>query len=403
MTRLAVLPTFEVGQIVDVRRIVNNEISRAKIIEKRISSGTKDEFEYYVHYENCDKRLDEWIVADRIIQSASMASTTDFDNKFGRRQKTSAVEETPPILKDDSPVPQILPSTTHTEQSTPEDEVTPRNIEVIEFGTYEIPTWYYSPYPEEVRNEKKLYICEFCLKYMKSPDTYARHKISCKEKSPPGTKIYHCGEHKIFEIDGKVSKLYCQNICLLAKLFLDHKTIYYDVETFMFYVLTESDQFLPDVDHFVGFFSKEKFSLDNFNLACIMTLPCFQKKGYGRMMIEFSYELSKLEKKIGHPERPLSDLGLLSYKSYWASVLVSYFQTHEGGYTIADISQETSIRPEDIVSTLHAMGFLKFWKDDCMICVTTGLVNEFIDKHPKLKTEKLIDSSCINWSVKVDD
>lgn len=33
----------------------------------------------------------------------------------------------------------------------------------------------------------------------------------------------------MFEIDGKKEKMYCQNLCLLAKLFLDHKTLYYDV------------------------------------------------------------------------------------------------------------------------------------------------------------------------------
>lgn len=33
-------------------------------------------------------------------------------------------------------------------------------------------------------------------------------------------------------------QIYCQNLCLLAKLFLDHKTLYYDVEPFLFYVLT---------------------------------------------------------------------------------------------------------------------------------------------------------------------
>lgn len=45
----------------------------------------------------------------------------------------------------------------------------------------------------------------------------------------------------IFEVDGLISKIYCQNLCLLAKLFLDHKTLYYDVEPFMFYVLTMND------------------------------------------------------------------------------------------------------------------------------------------------------------------
>ena len=41
--------------------------------------------------------------------------------------------------------------------------------------------------------------------------------------------------------------------CLLAKLFLDHKTLYFDVEPFMFYVVTEVDKYGC---HLVGYFSK---------------------------------------------------------------------------------------------------------------------------------------------------
>ncbi len=49
----------------------------------------------------------------------------------------------------------------------------------------------------------------------------------------------------------------------------------------------------------VGYFSKEKCSEEGYNLACILTLPCYQKKGYGKFLISFSYELSKLEGKVG--------------------------------------------------------------------------------------------------------
>ena len=46
---------------------------------------------------------------------------------------------------------------------------------------------------------------------------------------------------------------YAQNLCLLAKMFLDHKTLYYDTDPFLFYVMTEYDSI---GFHIVGYFSK---------------------------------------------------------------------------------------------------------------------------------------------------
>ena len=66
-----------------------------------------------------------------------------------------------------------------------------------------------------------------------------------------------------------------QNLCYLAKLFLDHKTLYWDVDLFLFYVMCECDE---RGAHVTGYFSKEKASEEGFNLACILTLPAYQRR-----------------------------------------------------------------------------------------------------------------------------
>jgi len=67
------------------------------------------------------------------------------------------------------------------------------------------------------------------------------------------------GAAPLAEMTGRV-----QSLCLLSKLFLDHKTLYYDVDPFLFYVMTEVDK---KGAHVVGYFSKEKESPDDHNLA----------------------------------------------------------------------------------------------------------------------------------------
>ena len=114
-------------------------------------------------------------------------------------------------------------------------------------------------------------------------------------RRPPGDEIYRNGNISMFEIDGHREKIFCQNLCFLAKLFLDHKTLYYDVDLFLFYVLCECDE---RGAHIVGYFSKEKKSEQGYNLACILTLPAYQRKGYGKALISMSYELSRIEKKV---------------------------------------------------------------------------------------------------------
>ncbi|XP_017294579.1 histone acetyltransferase KAT7 isoform X2 [Kryptolebias marmoratus] len=269
-------------------------------------------------------------------------------------------------------------------------------IKTIVFGRFELDTWYHSPYPEEYARLGRLYMCEFCLKYMKSQTILRRHMAKCVWKHPPGDEIYRKGNISVFEVDGKKNKIYCQNLCLLAKLFLDHKTLYYDVEPFLFYVMTEADN---TGCHLVGYFSKEKNSFLNYNVSCILTMPQYMRQGYGKMLIDFSYLLSKVEEKVGSPERPLSDLGLISYRSYWKDVLLRYLNNFQGKeISIKEISQETAVNPVDIVSTLQSLQMLKYWKGKHLVLKRQDLIDDWKAKETKRSNGKTIDPTALKWT-----
>jgi histone acetyltransferase SAS3 len=232
-------------------------------------------------------------------------------------------------------------------------------IRFIQFRDYEIQTWYSAPYPEEYSHNRMLYICEHCLKYMSSKYILHRHKLKCDMFHPPGNEIYRYSENSIFEIDGRKNVIYCQNLCLLAKLFLNSKTLYYDVEPFMFYVLTEIDP-ITKHHHFVGYFSKEKLNSTNYNVSCILTLPIYQRKGYGNLLMDFSYLLSRREFKQGTPEKPLSDLGLLSYRNYWKiriaytlKQLIQECRNEQFKVSVSQLASLTGMIPSDVVVGLE--------------------------------------------------
>ncbi|KAK5119766.1 hypothetical protein LTR85_007342 [Meristemomyces frigidus] len=327
-------------------------------------------------------------------------------------------------------------------------------IKCINFGQYEIDTWHAAPYPEEYSRNKHLYICEFCLKYMSSDYVAWRHKLKCSAKHPPGDEIYRnkvfnpeTGVEKtlsFFEVDGRRNPLYCQNLCLLAKLFLGSKTLYYDVEPFLFYIMTENDEFGC---HFVGYFSKEKrgcgppppmhphtsfdetqdsqqagggadaqdeqgidpaLSNPGNNVSCILVLPVHMRRGFGRVLIEFSYLLTKVEGRTGSPEKPLSDMGLVSYRSYWRNVLCALLLRYKGNETSANaesqlsvgqIAKETGMTPDDIISTLEALRFLV--RDPVTRTYAFRLdydyMREYVEKHEK-KAHIQLDPEKLCWT-----
>jgi histone acetyltransferase MYST1 len=371
-----------------------------KVIERRKNyNGGHNDYEYYVHYTEFNRRLDEWIKLEQLdLDSVECALDEKVEDKvtslkMTRHQKRK-IDETHVEGHEELDAASLREH---------EEFTKVKNIATIELGKYEIETWYFSPFPPEYNDCVKLFFCEFCLSFMKRKEQLQRHMRKCDLKHPPGDEIYRSSTLSMFEVDGKKNKVYAQNLCYLAKLFLDHKTLYYDVDLFLFYILCECDD---RGCHMVGYFSKEKHSEEAYNLACILTLPPYQRKGYGKFLIAFceflffiqlflfvltslykaytlycviAYELSKKEGKVGTPERPLSDLGLVSYRGYWTRILLDILKKHKGNISIKELSDMTAIKAEDILSTLQSLELIQYRKGQHVICADPKV----LDRHLK--------------------
>jgi hypothetical protein len=142
----------------------------------------------------------------------------------------------------------------------------------------------------------------------------------------------------------------------MAKLFIDNKTLFFDVETFTFFAVTKNG-FLA------GYFSRENEMSEDHNLACIMVLPPFQRQGFGKFLISLSYYLSG--GKLCTPERPLSKMGALSYKSYWKDVIFKALASHEPFFksdfeiSVKGLSKLTNLQLDDIILTLQGLGLVQ--------------------------------------------
>lgn len=226
------------------------------------------------------------------------------------------------------------------------------NFETVHFGRSSLRPWYFSPYPG-ICPSPNLYVCPFCFAFTQEQSAYELHRKCCVQTFPPGEEIWRSTQKSqtfsIFEIDGSISKNYCQNLCLFTRLYLEHKEVSQETDVFLFYVLCVHDAYRCRP---VGFFSKERSDSPNI-LSCILCFPHFQKKGYGHLLIDAAYGMNIVALRPGGPEEPLSDFGKVSFMSYWSYRIFRYIAEHDSEeINVHDIRQATGISLNHIVATL---------------------------------------------------
>ncbi|KAH0788914.1 MOZ/SAS family protein [Histomonas meleagridis] len=345
----------------------------------------------YIHFEHEDKRLDRWVKTTELSPYVPTNETTE-DRVLSRRdyERLHHSDEDSDGLSDGELKFEKL-----------HKEVTKiRNIDQITIGKYTIRTWYFSPYPKPFLNATSLYICDHCFQYFLTQEDLDLH-LQSGEMTPPGREIYRKDNISIFEIHGKYQKICCQCLCLLAKLFLDHKTLFYDVEGFIFYVLCECDE---NGAHIAAYFSREINSDAGNILACIVALPPYQKKGYGRLLISLSYEIAKRQHRSGGPERPLSDLGKIAFHSYWRDTLVELLKDHSKEMiSLDDIVMMTSISRDDVIDVLREINCVSRAKGEYELMVQKDSLMDAIHKFENGRKRAKIDPMCLIWLDGDDD
>ena len=405
---IAYLPThsrWKRASVVDIRRKRSSGLS--SLFGETVQFKAEDPmegpeaFDYYVHYQQMNRRHDRWISWAEIrlitdsseseeeeeeVQRASRSSKSvkrerdedDDDEEEDEEDEEDLGDDEEDLENDEDEVKdeendELEYSDESDHEGMNENDIVEwekatkvKRIDKILLGGSVMETWYWSPFPNEFQDCALLYMCEFCLSFFREKSEFQWHCASCKFRHPPGDEIYAdpTTRMSVFEVDGFFERVYCENLCYLSKLFLDHKRFdRFDVSNFYFYIVGEwVPRDVGDGFRLIGYFSKEKQST-NRNLSCIMSLPCFQRRGYGSFIIEFSYEISKIAKKMGTPERPLSDLGKRTYLRWWLQRILRVLKSRtDEPISISELSQLTYILPEDIKATLEEYKLLYYYK-----------------------------------------
>lgn len=117
-------------------------------------------WEYYVHYVHCNRRLDEWVPAERFDFSkltdgapsvTQVGDLSEIAKKSTRKTVKKGLKRKASESKGASgnPYSKSKKDERTAEEKEHEEATKVKNIQKIQIGKWEMDTWYYSPFPPE--------------------------------------------------------------------------------------------------------------------------------------------------------------------------------------------------------------------------------------------------------------
>ena len=342
--------TVRHGTLLEIKRSRGNDAASIRDLSAPMALWC------YVRFPDTDHRCGQWLPATLIDLSSSGQNWGVGINHV--EVSSVSTEITPSMLRqrESGTLMDFL------EERLLRDVRTPPSLRyMVYLDKFVFQSWYFTPcgalYPEFSPLNPELhdcYLCPYTWSMFSSQHQLERHVLKAGYNGltiPEAREVYRDDNAGIslLEVSGSRSSTFCRNLVLVGKAFLENKLAGHDVHLYYFYVVclhqnkllaksggvsnncgfpfqipsaeasVSSSKLSPMI--IAGFFSWEK-GVEAYNLACIVTLPCFQSSGIGSFLITASYELAYRRGHIGTPERPLSDLGRSAYLSYWRRSIV---------------------------------------------------------------------------------
>jgi len=271
----------------------------------------------------------------------------------------------------------ILDASTTEDQDTREDraavfgEVVTSPVKLLNYGKHEIKT----PFAAVVRcHDSTVNICSMCISMFSTNQALRSHMERCVV---PYRAIYQERDFRLSKIQSLKTK---QLLSTISQMFIQSKTVYYEVQDYDFYIIYDKEIF--------GYFSRYRGG--NHSLNCFLVFPCFQGQGWGTVLMDISTikrirvpdqmdissaaGLPVLEdgsvdsggKSTGtdmipfsdmrSPEKPYTRKAIMCFRKYWKYRVV-------GAKTVREIAVRRNISVDDAIIGLELNGFdFKKWK-----------------------------------------